>query len=99
MGGAHAWPWLEEVQFPLGHKAVEKTAPNMLFAFVDLLGAGLETKPDVYVIPAKDIHEYYKDWNIRKHPYFRLHWPIETVEKYKNNWAPLYEALGELAGS
>ena len=88
-----------QVQCPLGHRAVEATAPEVVFAFVDLRGSDVDSRPDVYVIPAKDIHEYYKGYDIRKHPYVRLHWPIEVVEKYKNNWGPVYEALGDPGAS
>lgn len=82
-----------ELQFPLGHKAVENAVPDLIFCFVDLQRRNPDDRPDVYVIPASDVIAYYKDMNIRQYPYFRLHWRIEEMEPYKNNWDPINVAL------
>ena len=83
-----------EIQFPLGHKAIENAVPDLIFCFVDLRTRNPDERPDVYVIPANTLIEYYKDTDIRNIPYFRLHWPIESMEIYKNNWDPIHRALG-----
>ncbi len=82
-----------ELQFPLGHKAVENAVPSLIFCFVDLHGLNPESPPDVYVIPAKVLIEHYKEKDIRQHSYFRLHWRIEEMEQYKNNWEPVNQSL------
>lgn len=82
-----------ELQFPLGYKAVEESSPKMFFAFVDLKGKTVNDAPDVYLIPAIDIHDEYEGINIRQYNYFRLHWKVEKMEQYKNNWQPLIDCL------
>ncbi len=83
-----------ELQFPLGHKAIENAVPELIFCFVDLLGRKLEAKPDVYVIPASVLLDHFEGHNIRQYSYFRLHWRIEAMEPFKNNWRPVHQALG-----
>ena len=82
-----------ELQFPLGHRAVEDAAPNLIFCFVDLRGYLPNVSPDVYVIPAKVILKDYKGINVRQWSYFRLHRPIDYMAAYKNNWKPIQTAL------
>lgn len=82
-----------ELQFPLGHKAVENASENLVFCFVDLKGLVPNTSPDVYVIPGSVFVNHYAGKNIRKHKWLRLHWPIERMEQYKNNWEPIEKAL------
>lgn len=88
-----------EVQFPLGHKAVEKSSPDLFFCFVDLRGDDDQTRPDVYVIPGAAIIDHYSGMDIRQHSYFRFHWPIEKVAPYKNDWTPIKKALGTPFGA
>jgi hypothetical protein len=73
-----------ELQFPLGHRAVEDASPNLIFCFVDLRGYTPAASPDVYVIPAKVILADYKGVNVRQWSYFRLHRPIDDMAAYKN---------------
>ena len=84
-----------ELQFPLGHKAIENATPSLIFCFVDLRSRDIKTLPDVYLIPAKYLLEVYEDVNIRQWSYFRLHWPIMQMQPFKNNWQPVHEALGD----
>lgn len=82
-----------ELQFPLGHKAIENAVPSLIFCFVDLNDLDPTTLPDVYVVPAKVLLEEFQGVNIRQWPYFRLHWQIEHFSPFKNNWRPLHDAL------
>ena len=82
-----------ELQFPLGHKAIENAVPNLIFCFVDLRGRNPDETPDVYVVPAKVLIDYFEGVNIRQWSYFRLHWSVDRLATYKNNWQPVHEAL------
>lgn len=82
-----------ELQFPLGHKSIEKAAPELVFCFVDLNTLNPEFKPDVYVIPATVFIQHYEGKNIRQHKWLRLHWTVERMEPFKNNWEPIHTAL------
>ncbi len=82
-----------ELQFPLGHKAVEDAIPGIIFCFVDLRGFDPQNTPDVYVIPSEVLIDLFKGIDIRQYSYFRLHRPIEWMEEYKNNWQPFTSAL------
>ena len=84
-----------ELQFPLGHHAVEVTADSTIFCFVDLKSGSKEEKPDVYVVPASELKKEYEGIDIRRHTYFRHHRPIQHMEKYRNNWAPVIHALSK----
>jgi hypothetical protein len=81
-----------QVQFPLGHKAVN-ISDRVIFCFVDLR-AGLDgSSPDVYVIPATSVKQAYQGVDVRQWSFFRLHQPIEFMAPYKNNWEPVHKAL------
>jgi hypothetical protein len=85
---------LHHLEFPLGHKAIENAVPELIFCFVDLDTLNPERKPDVYVIPATVFINHYADRDIRQYKWLRLHWSIEDMEKFKNNWEPIHSALG-----
>lgn len=82
-----------ELQFPLGHRSIEKAVPELIFCFVDLNTLNPETKPDVYVIPASVFIKHYEGKDIKQYKWLRLHWTIERMEKFKNNWEPIHEGL------
>ena len=81
------------LEFPLGHAAVERASPKLIFCFVDLRGDQPGIPPDVYVVPGSDILAYYKDWDIRQFSFFRHHAEIKWMEPFKNNWNPIITAL------
>ena len=83
-----------ELQFPLGHRAIENAGSKLIFCFVDLRGLDTLERPDVYVIPAKVLLDFYAGVNIRQYSYFRLHWKIEQMLEFKNNWQPIHSILG-----
>lgn len=82
-----------QLQFPLGHRAIEHASPKTIMCFVDLRGFGLTEAPAVYVVPTKLLIEHYAGEDIRQHSFFRHHRPIEEMEPFKNNWQPVVEAL------
>jgi len=84
-----------ELQFPLGHKAIENAVPSLIFCFVDLRHLDPQEKPDVYVIPAKVLLDHFEGVDIRQWSYFRLHWSIEQMVEFKNNWQPIHFILRE----
>lgn len=84
-----------ELQFPLGHRAIEETADSTIFCFVDLRDRTPEDPPDVYVVPAKVLKKEYMGVNIRQHSYFRHHRAIQRMASFKNNWDPIRKALTE----
>ena len=82
-----------ELQFPLGHHAIEQTDDASIFCFVDLrVHMDLPT-PDVYVITAKDLKAEYSGIDIRQWSYFRHHRPVAHMAPYKNHWSPILKAL------
>ena len=81
------------LEFALGKKAVEHSANNFIFCFVDLKKATTSNTPDVYVIPSKVIKEHYAEKDLNKIKWLRLHWTIEKMEPYKNNWEPVHALL------
>ena len=83
---------LAELQFPLGHHAVE-VSDRIIFCFVDLRGDSFDSIPDVYVVPAKIIKQEYAGVDVRQWSFFRLHRPIDWMTPYKNNWKPIQKAL------
>ncbi|MGD1086758.1 MAG: hypothetical protein ABSA47_18625 [Verrucomicrobiota bacterium] len=82
-----------ELQFPLGHNAIEQSSDIVIFCFVDLHKSQPEIPPDVYVVPASALLKEYAGINIRQYPYFRHHRPIKHMEQFKNQWKPLIQAL------
>jgi hypothetical protein len=82
-----------ELQFPLGHNAIEQSSDTVIFCFVDLHSSERNTPPDVYVVPATTLKAEYAGINIRQYPYFRHHRPIKHMEQFKNQWKPLIQAL------
>lgn len=82
-----------ELQFPLGHHAVETASSHMVFCFVDLRGMLPKEPPRVYVVPAQVLMDAYAGVDVRQWKYFRLHWPIARLEPYRDNWAPVVDAL------
>ena len=84
-----------ELQFPLGHHAIELTEDSSIFCFVDLKVHDKAASPDVYVVPAKILKREYQGENIRQYSYFRHHRTIKHMECFKNNWKPFLDALGQ----
>jgi len=82
-----------ELQFPLGHRAIEQASPNTVVCFVDLRGLDFNEQPNVYVVTTRTLIEQYRGKDIRQYSYFRYHRPIEEMDKFKNNWQPIIEAL------
>ena len=82
-----------ELQFPLGHHAIESTDNSSIFCFVDLRIHENGAIPDVYIIPATKLKRHYSGVDIRQFSFFRLHWPISHMKRFKNNWEPVTKAL------
>ena len=84
------------LEFTLGKAAIKEEKRDLIFCFVDLKGGALKDRPDVYVIPGKKLIKRYEGKDIEKHKWFRLHWSVEEMEKYKNKWEPLLDALTDV---
>jgi hypothetical protein len=86
-----------DLQFPLGHHAVEAVSENVIFCFVDLRSYVPEADlmPDVYIIPARELRAEYKDQDIHKYSWLRHHRPIAHMAKYKNKWTTILQALSD----
>ena len=83
-----------ELQFPLGHRAIEEASPSTVFCFEDLRDPeDLDARPDVYIVPTKVLMREYRGDDIRRHSYFRHHRRIERMARFKNDWRPILEAL------
>jgi len=93
-GEKREWHHLE---FTLGKNAVEHSGDNFIFCFVDLRGLNPSNTPDVYVIPSKVIRDHYDGKDLNKVKWLRLHWSIEKMEPFKNNWDPVHDLLGTLS--
>lgn len=89
--GAERRPF--ELQFPLGHRAIEQASPTTIMCFVDLRRFDIPDVPVVYVVPTKVLIEHYAGKDIRQHSYFRHHRPIEEMSPFMNNWQPVVGAL------
>lgn len=83
------------LEFTLGKKAVEHSGENFVFCFVDLKGLDPSKTPDVYVIPSQVIKDHYAGRDLNKIKWLRLHWSIEKMEPFKNNWEPVHALLRE----
>lgn len=91
------------VEFPLGHAAIERAPKALIYCFVDLRinpgdsgpakAVGHAESPVVYVIPARDLLKKYAGQDIRKHPWLRLHQPMEWMRQFRDNWNPVVRAL------
>lgn len=88
---------LHHLEFPLGKKAIEDAVPELIFCFVDLNSLNPQKIPDVYIIPATVFIEHYKDKDkdLSAVKWFRLHWGIEKMEEFKNNWQPIHDRLSD----
>lgn len=81
------------LEFTLGKHAVQHATENFIFCFVDLRGEKLSNTPDVYVIPSEVIRSHYDKRDLSKIKWLRLHWSIEKMEPFKNNWEPFHNLL------
>lgn len=81
------------LQFPLTPRLVDSAAGNAIFCFVDLRLNQTPEIPEVYVVPAKQVKEEYAGVYIRRYSYFRHLRTPEAMERFRNNWRPLMEAL------
>lgn len=81
------------LEFTLGKKAIQNSSDTFFFCFVDLKGLDPASAPDVYVIPSKVIQEHYSSRDVKEIKWLRLHWSIEKMEPYKNNWNPIRAVL------
>jgi hypothetical protein len=84
---------LHHLEFTLGKKAIQNSASNFIFCFVDLRGINPSNTPDVYVIPSEVIKNHYEDKDLSKIKWLRLHWTIEKMDLFKNNWDPMHKFL------
>ena len=82
-----------QLQFPLGHRAIEEASPDTFVCFVDLRGFDFAARPDVYVVPTRVHKELYKGHNIRQYSFFRHHRPVDEMAPFKNVWQPIIQAL------
>ena len=89
--GAEKRPY--ELQFPLGHHAIEQTDDGSIFCFVDLRIHDRDVVPDVYIVTAKALKAEYRGVNIRQYSFFRHHRPVAHMEPFKNCWDPILKAL------
>jgi CheY-like chemotaxis protein len=60
---------------------------------VDLRRWNPQDGPDVYIVPAKDLKKEYDGVQIRKYAQFHHHRPMAAMERYRNNWQPITDAL------
>lgn len=91
------------VEFPLGHAAIERAPKALVYCFVDLRvnptdsraakADGHVESPVVYVISARALLTRYAGQDIRKHPWLRLHQPMEWMRPFRDNWTPILDAL------
>ena len=84
-----------ELQFPLGHKIIEKAASETVTCFVDLKQGEGGERPVVYVVPTVDLKAHFEGEDIRQYRYFRLHRGVESMDAYRDNWKPVIRALTE----
>ena len=89
-GNKRDWHHLE---FTLGKRAIQHAAENFFFCFVDFRGVKLSEAPDVYIIPSEVIKRHYEKKDISKIKWLRLHWSMEEMKPYKNNWEPFHNLL------
>lgn len=82
------------LEFTLGRQAVKNAQESFIFCFVDLHGLKDPLKvPDVYVIPSEVIRDHYEEKDLDSIKWLRLHWGVEKMEFFKNNWEPIIERL------
>jgi hypothetical protein len=82
-----------QLQFPLGHNAVQNASPKLIFCFVDLRVNSTGTLPDVYIVPATVLLQQYQGVNIHQYKLLRYHRSIADMAAFKNNWQPIHNAL------
>lgn len=81
------------LRFPLGHRAVAAAAKAAFFCFVDLRQQVPITLPDVYIVPAAVLRKEYDGVYLRKYAQVHHDRPWQTMQPFRNNWAPLVAAL------
>lgn len=81
------------LRFPLGHRAVAAAGKTTFFCFVDLRQQIPITLPDVYIVPATVLRREYDGVYLRKYAQVHHDRPWQTMQPFRNNWAPLVEAL------
>lgn len=82
-----------QLRFPLGQRVMSGVGDKTIFCFVDLRRWNPGDGPDVYVVPALDLKKEYDGVQIRKYAQFQHHRPVTAMERYRNNWQPVKDAL------
>lgn len=84
----------ELLVFPFSGRFLDQAGPNTLFCFVDLREGTEGAGPDVFVIPREELDELISNQTRRKYAPARWHVSPEAIAPFKNEWRPLYRALG-----
>lgn len=82
------------LEFPFSPRSVERMASSALFCFVDLQGKLGGLVPDVFVVPMIILKAEYAGVRAPKYLQHRYCRPPAVMERFRNNWEPLYAALG-----
>ena len=78
-------------EWEIGWRSAKMNLHKLLFALVDL--KEFEEMPDVFVVPAAIIYDYFDGGDPETWPRARYHPEIAEVDKYKNNWELLKAEL------
>lgn len=82
-----------QLRFPLGQRVIAGIGDKTIFCFVDLRRWNPQDGPDVYIVPARELKKEYDGVQIRKYAQFHHHRPMAAMERYRNNWQPIVDAL------
>lgn len=82
-----------QLRFPLGQRVISGLGDKTILCFVDLRRWNPQDGPDVYIVPAKELKKEYDGVQIRKYAQFHHHRPMAAMERYRNNWQPVLDAL------
>ena len=78
-------------EWDIGWGSASINLARVFFALVDL--KEFEQLPDVYIVPSKVIHAYFKGGSPDNWPRARYHPEVAEIEPFKNNWKALRRAL------
>ena len=80
-------------EWDIGWSSATINDPHLFFALVDL--RGFEELPYVFLVPSRIIFRYFKGGDPKSWRRARYHPSVRTMQRYRDNWDMLAEALDD----
>lgn len=81
----------DHLEWPIGRKIAQIASPSLFLALVD--AKKCKGAPDIYVVPSTFIRDHFEG-RLEELKWVRLHIGLKEMDRFKNNWTLVREALG-----